>query len=188
MQSFYNHMNDLIESIEDCARKCRILPCLTLLYSGIDVMASLDSEPGKHNRTSFVSWVDTYLLKNRSIGCTPLDLYAARCGVVHTFTADSSLYREGKAKKIAYAWGLGSVDDLRRTMDALGAQHDWRCVHTRDLIDAFRNGVANHLKYIENNPAAKERFSRASGLWFSNVDGADVNDFLNELDYKAGLL
>ena len=38
-------------------------------------------------------------------GVSGLDLYAARCGVLHTYTMDSRLSTEGKAKRILYAWG-----------------------------------------------------------------------------------
>jgi hypothetical protein len=183
MQSFYEHTVELIDSIDDCAAKGRVLPCLTLLYTGMDIMASLDSEQGQHNRTSFVRWVDSYLLKHYPIGCTALDLYAARCGIAHAYTADSSLYREGKAKKIAYATGDGTVGDLERTIASLG-HSDWRSVHISDLIKAFRNAVANHLDHIENDDSAKKRFINATGLWFSNIPGTDVKDYLAEIDSK----
>jgi len=183
MESFYAHTKDLVDAIEDCAAKMQILPCLTLLYSGMDVMASLDLRASENNRDSFVRWVDAYLLKDSPIECSALDLYAARCGVVHTFTADSRLYQEGRAKKIAYAWGLGSVNNLRRVSDELGYQ-DWRTVHIGDLVVAFKHGVANHLDHIENDVASKERFLRASGLWFSNLNGDDLTDYLKEIDAK----
>jgi hypothetical protein len=181
MEHFYKHMGDLVESIEDCAAKYRVLPCLTLLYSGMDVMASLDAEPNESNRKSFVKWVDNYLLRDKAIQCDAIDLYAARCGIVHTFTANSDLYINGKAKKIAYAWGLGSVDDLRKTMRELKGQHDWRCLHTTDLIRAFRNAVVDHLTNLDNDAASKERFLKASSIWFSTVDGAVVKDFLKTI-------
>lgn len=185
MKAFYLHIIDLIDSIEDCAKKCRILPCLTLLYSGMDVMASLNAEHGEGNQVIFVRWVDNYLLKGQNLGCTALDLYAARCGIVHTFTAHSDLYERGKARKIAYAWGLGTSHDLKRTNEALG-HSEWLSLHIGDLIHAFRCAIAAHLEHIEADAPSKARFEKASGLWFSTVDGEDVKDFLNELDYKAG--
>src|SRR6266702_6028978 len=134
MEAFYKHMVDLLASIDDCASKNRLLPCLTLLYSGIDVMASLDALPNEANQASFVRWVDRYLSIN---DCTPLDIYAARCGIVHTFAADSRLARDGKAKKIAYAWGTGKVEKLKLASLALGRQ-DWQCLHIGELVIAFR--------------------------------------------------
>jgi hypothetical protein len=42
MIAFEENLIALLESIEDCLTKRRILPCLMLLYSGIDVVASLE--------------------------------------------------------------------------------------------------------------------------------------------------
>jgi hypothetical protein len=176
MEAFYRHMMDLIESIDDCASKRRILPCLTLLYSGMDVMASLNPLPNETNQTSFVRWVDTYLLPDSPLHCAALDIYAARCGVVHTFTPKSKLYQKGKARMIGYAWGISNAEDLNRTAIVLGRQD--RCVHIDELINAFRQAVAKHLEHIERDPTLKRRFESAAGMWFTSLDHQKVEDFL----------
>jgi hypothetical protein len=180
MEAFYNHMLDLMESIDDCATKRRILPCLTLLYSGMDVMASLTSSPNEPNQRSFVRWVDAYLLPDSLIQCTALDIYAARCGVVHTFTPKSKLFLDGKARMIGYAWGTAKAEDLNRTAIALGFQD--RSVHMSELISAFRQAVAKHLKHIENDTVMKKRFESATGIWFTHLDRQKIDDFLKILD------
>jgi hypothetical protein len=174
MEAFYKHMIDLLASIDDCASKGRLLPCLTLLYSGIDVMASLDALPSESNQASFVRWVDRYLSIN---DCTPLDIYAARCGIVHTFAADSRLARDGRAKKIAYAWGTAKVEKLKRASVALGRQ-DWQCLHIGELVTAFKQAIAEHCDHIQSDALAMERFKKAAGIWFTNLDGEKVDDFL----------
>jgi hypothetical protein len=180
VSAFYKHMFDLLESIEDCEAKRRTLPCLTLLYAGMDVMASLDSRPGEGVQVGFVRWVDTYLLMGRSLDCTALDLYAARCGVVHTFTADSDLHRKGKARKIQYAWGNADVAKLARSTQSLG--YDIASVHLRDLIDAFRNAVANHLDAVASDTAKTARFEEMAGLWFCDMKKGIIDDFLELVD------
>ncbi len=178
--SFYKHMIDLLDSIEDCEAKRRTLPCLTLLYAGMDVMASLDSLPSEGIQASFVRWINSYLLLGRSFECTALDLYAARCGVVHTFTPDSDLHRKGKVRKIQYAWGNADVDKLARSTQALG--YDTASVHLRDLIDAFRDAVANQIDAIEKDQAKRDRFEAMSGLWFCNLNKSVMDDFLKLVD------
>ena len=85
MQSFYQNLKTLFLAIETCIQDKRILPALMLIYSGVDILASL--EQGKSTRSSFIKWVDEYLLKAHSFPCTSLELYAARCGILHTLTA-----------------------------------------------------------------------------------------------------
>jgi hypothetical protein len=177
MEKFYTHLMDLLEAIDDCASKRRILPCLTLLYSGMDVMASLNpSHKGEMNQARFVRWVDRYLLPDSSIKCGALDIYAARCGVVHTFTPNSKLYRDGKARMIGYAYGTEKAEKLDKASVALGFQD--RSVHIGELIKAFRQAVAKHLKDIESDGSLKKRFESATGMWFSHVDSKKMDDFL----------
>ena len=170
-------MIDLVESIEDCLAKHRILPCLVLLYTGIDVMASLEPLPGEGTQSTFVRWADRYLLNGRGFPCTALDLFAARCGILHTFTPDSRLYREGKARQIAYAWGTADVNSLEMSKQKLGG-HDFSCVHLRELVDAFRSALVDHLEDVKTHPERNERFEKAAGRWFAHMDPAVVNDFL----------
>ena len=138
-------------------------------------MASLDALPNESNQASFVRWVEQYLSIN---DCTPLDIYAARCGIVHTFAADSRLARDGRAKKIAYAWGTAKAEKLKRASVALGRQ-DWQCLHIGELVAAFKQAVADHCDHIQSDAVAMERFERAAGLWFTNLEGGKVDDFLS---------
>ena len=63
---------------------------LTLLYSGIDTLGFLAASPAKNNATeeTFKDWCNQYLLARlKSVDSetlTSLDLYAARCGMLHT--------------------------------------------------------------------------------------------------------
>jgi len=104
LQPYFQAIRQLKDSIEDCVSKGRVLSCLTLLYSAIDIFASLERQPNKGTRGSFVRWVDTYMLPNSALQFSSIDLYAARCGIVHAFSAESDLSRSGKARKIVYGW------------------------------------------------------------------------------------
>jgi hypothetical protein len=55
-------MKQLRDSIEDCVSKGRVLSCLTLLYSAIDILASLERHQQEGTKAAFVRWVDTYML------------------------------------------------------------------------------------------------------------------------------
>src|ERR1700736_5152787 len=114
LQPYFQALKQLKSSIEDCVSKGRVLSCLTLLYLTIDNLASLEKRATEGTRHSFVRWVDTYMLPNDALQFSALDLYAARCGIIHSFSAESDLSRKGQAKKIVYAWGTASVDSLRQ--------------------------------------------------------------------------
>jgi hypothetical protein len=78
---------------------------LALVFSSIDKMAWLTSANTDTTRTDFMRWVDDYLLPVGSISLNAIDLYAARCGFLHTGSSESKLFRDGKAKQIFYSVG-----------------------------------------------------------------------------------
>jgi hypothetical protein len=112
-QAMCSNLKILGEGFEACAQKRLQLPALIVLYSAIDITAWLandDTSAGVGKR--YMAWVDQYLLKAKPMSCTSADLYAARCGVLHTLTAESDMNAKGKARQIAYAWGNKNADEL----------------------------------------------------------------------------
>src|SRR5438128_496386 len=88
-------------------------PALILLYSAIDAASWLCAEyPDGPVQKYFVAWVEKYLLATGRFKCSALDLWAARCGIVHTFSASSRLSREGKVHQIVYVNRGGDRDML----------------------------------------------------------------------------
>ncbi len=103
LKTFERHMDTLFGAINSCEANKFVLPALMLIYSGIDILASLERRKGEGTKASFTRWVDEYLLKAVSLPCTSLELYAARCGILHTLTPESDLSRKGKAREVGYA-------------------------------------------------------------------------------------
>lgn len=175
---YYQAIRDLKDSIEDCHAKARILPCLTLVYSGIDVFASLEAKPGEGVQSAFVRWVEAYMLSDwRSFSGGAIDLYAARCGIVHTFTYRSELSRRGRARNIIYAWGTAKADRLDKSTRLLG--RDELTIHVRDLIDAFGRAVINHVEDVSAHPDRHKHFLEAAGHWLVGIPSSIIDEFLD---------
>jgi hypothetical protein len=77
---------------------------LVLLYSGMDAMAFMSLPAGRDSvtRKEYVAWAEKYIRFSSAVQVTGLELYAARCGVLHTFTPDSDLSRDNKVRRIVY--------------------------------------------------------------------------------------
>lgn len=86
---------------------------LMLTFSGIDQMAWLTVTADESNGADFKAWVKKYIDPETSLGCTVDDLWAARCGLVHTATAESrhNLKVPAKAKKVFYTTGSAKCSD-----------------------------------------------------------------------------
>jgi hypothetical protein len=130
------------------------IPALTLLYSVVDVAAGLSNREMQQRagRHAFIKWVDKYVVPDSTLGCTALDLYAARCGLVHGFSATSDLSAAGKARRIVYAWAPSQVGKLRELSRIAGPQYvaiqgDDFCARTREAVAEFssRRGAAPYV-------------------------------------------
>jgi hypothetical protein len=165
-----------MESIEDCLNRGRIISCLCLLYSLIDVTASLERLPNE-GRAAFVRWVDENMLKRRSLPCTALELYAARCGVLHSFTPDSDLSRKGQARTIVYAWRKAKAEDLAEAGKRLGRNDV--VVHITDIIECFREGLISYLDGVVHDCERLKKIESQATAWFTHMNQKTVRDFLS---------
>ena len=97
-----------LRSIELCLNAGFPEAGLALIYSGIDTLGLLaaPSDVRDANRDTFKDWCEKFLLSRLQRAeveqVTANDLYAARCGVLHTSTPVSTLGREGQAREIWY--------------------------------------------------------------------------------------
>jgi hypothetical protein len=178
----YKNIMLLGSGIDACIEKKLSSPALILIYSGIDTVGWLDSSENYATKTSFMRWVDAYLLKAKPLQCTSLELYAARCGLLHTFTPDSQLSSVGKARRIYYAWGTASVQDLQRTIDLTNKIGEYVAVHVNDLYEAWRQGVLQFAEELEKDPDRKSRVYKKAGKFFSELGLDTMCDVLTKLD------
>jgi hypothetical protein len=172
-QTLYKNMMLLGSGIESCLEKKLTAPALILLYSGIDTAGWLDSPDRDATRDSFLKWVEHYLLKAMPFACTALELYAARCGLLHTMTPDSRLSFEGRARRICYAWGTARMEDVQQGIELTSSSGKYVAVHVNELFEAWRLGVLRFSNELEADPARRARVYAKAGRFFSYL-GIDV--------------
>lgn len=80
---------------------------MVVIYSSIDSMGLLDAPANQTSASgqSFKDWVNKYMLTYPGLEFNEVDFWAARCSVLHTFTAQSDLSSAGKARQIQYCSG-----------------------------------------------------------------------------------
>ena len=182
--SLYKNMMLLGSGMEACVEKRLYAPALILIYSAIDTVGWLDSCDEFSSTTSFVNWVDAYLLKAKALRCTSLELYAARCGLLHTFTADSKLSSQRMARRIVYAWGRASTGDLQRTIDVISKSQEYVAVHANDLHEAWRLGVGQFVEDLEKDLSRKTRVYRKANRFFTEIGLERMSDIMNAVNDK----
>jgi hypothetical protein len=155
-------------------------PALALIYSTIDAAASLDRDPTHKDveRSDFLRWVDTYLLPSSGLACTSMDLYAARCGLLHAFAAFSALTRSGRARTIAYAWGKARVEDLASTI-LHHERADVVAVHVLSLKRALESGFANYVEGVGHDDQRLQRTLERAHDLYDRVDPETLQAYLD---------
>ncbi len=76
-----------------------------------------DKKHADAQRCDFLCWVDTYLLPISRQSYTAKDLYGARFTVIHSYSAESKLSREGNAAKLYYSSGPEEKENLQKDID-----------------------------------------------------------------------
>jgi hypothetical protein len=98
--------NCIVNDIHVCLKNNAPTGAVLLTYCAIDAMAFLSMPQGnqKVERPDFRNWVKKYMKTDSSqpYQYHEEDLYGARCGIVHTYGAESDLSNKNKCKKIAY--------------------------------------------------------------------------------------
>ncbi len=160
----------LEDAIDYCFGSGKWTPGLILLYSSIDIMASLNRDPAKSKvtRSDFVEWVNTYLLPGSKLTCSAIDLYAARCGLVHSYSPDSDLSRDLKAKKIYYAHGNKKSIELQTKINN-SSNKDIVSVHIDQLFKALKDAVERFASALKSNPSKEKLAVQRASEFFVNT-------------------
>ena len=168
MHNILEHMRNLHRAIGDCLERGQHFAALILLYAGIDIIASIEMKKG-NNKNSFIRWADSYLIPAKSLACTAIELYSARCGILHTMTAESDLSRSGQARAIYYSWGSADSSALNSAIEMSEAKGKVVIVNVEELSDAFMTAVLNWAAEVRQDPARQERIEAKATEWFVNM-------------------
>jgi hypothetical protein len=135
---------------------------LVIIYSSIESMGLLDSPPTQTKATgeTFKNWAKKHLLKSNSFDFNEVDLWAARCSVLHTFTSESDLSNDGKARQIQYYSGPKDAPLAQAFLVATKAIDNGAHVpaHVEDLYFAFLEGLKNFAKELSINCQSNQAY------------------------------
>ena len=153
------------------------MPALILLYSAIDSVSWIASDDeNQFVGKRFQSWVDTWMLQKYPLPCTAIELYAARCGILHTLTPDSDLSEKKGIRRISYAWGTAQQKDLDESIKLL--EYPGVAVHVNDIFSSFQSGFADFLESLEKDEARKDLFMQKASKHFANTETSVISEFL----------
>lgn len=135
------------------------LQTLMLIYVGIDSMAWLVRPIGQKlvKGPDFIKWVEEHFPAPFKIKYQGVDLFAARCGVVHGATSQSKLSDDGQAREIYYTWGVEPADEFHEVVQSASAAtggakfRNVIVLRIDDLFEAYTSALASFMNKIEQD-------------------------------------
>lgn len=128
---------------------------LILNHSTIDVLGLLDAPPDQVSATgaSYMAWAKKYFLPQGNFAFDEVALWGSRCAVLHTFTSESKLSREGKARELQFFSGDKASEASRRFVEFARTADDGRhvAVHWQEFCDAFFAALKAFVPVLEAN-------------------------------------
>ena len=156
MEDFNEIYNQILGGAEMCFENKYYVPTLMIIYSGIDIMSWLDlpEEKEQTGRTYFKNWVEKYLMPCQNLKCNSEDLYAARCGILHSFSCYSSKTRNNIAEVIFYSTNPKQNKRLEKINKSY--KRKALAISIPGLLSAFNEGVKRFKNDIENDVVKKD--------------------------------
>jgi len=182
--SLENVFNEMFAAIDVCLKTNIKMPALLLAYTLIDISGWLNSDE-KWVKVRFTDWVEKYMLPNSTLQCSSLELYAARCGLLHNYSATSDL-SSAEVRRIFYAWRPSRVEDLagvielnKQMMARLGKDTEQiLALQADDILSALQTGADKFLSDIANDPQRAARaYAKAENMMVENQE-ADIQSLI----------
>ena len=141
-----------MSALSFCLENKLYTPALALIYTMIDTMAwlSLEEEAVEVRRRDFERLVEQFLLPGSGLACTATELHAARCGILHTHTAQSRRTRAGSARELYYVWGKREEHELQALIIATG--RNACAVHVDKLHLALSKAIERFAVSLSQSP------------------------------------
>jgi hypothetical protein len=149
-----NGERGILKGIEVCLDNQCLLSGVALIFCAIDTLSALTRSVDAKwtDRSVFKQWAEQFLLPGSRISCTADDLYAARCGVLHTQSPESRSVSEGEAKPLVYEWRSGPPAHASRSLPD-GAI----VIAVEGLHEALKEAIVRFLVAADSDPEIKRR-------------------------------
>jgi hypothetical protein len=176
---FLVNITQHISAIRLCLDKKHQIPALTLIYNAIDVLGAISRNSDKPyaDKSDFIRWSEAYLRCNELLNVSGVDLYSARCGILHTYTGHSHQSDRGNARVILYAWGNRDILEPQKTLEQLGFNEVF--VKIESLLDALIGSVGLFCEELDRDDQLRELIQKRANRFYM-----DYSNFPDDRDAR----
>jgi len=145
------------------------LPALILAYSLIDTFGWLSSTGKETVADRFMRFARDWVMVDGEWGCTPQDLYAARCATLHRMTGDSELSEKGPAKRLLYVYGTSDTGIADDAVDE-GVSEAFGRISVNRLVGAAGMAAAKYALHAYNDENHRDTFLARARRYYTSVE------------------
>ena len=168
----WNTINGLVVEIKTCEEAGATTSAVAMAFVCIDTMAylSLPADRETQGEADFIAWVDAHLKghKDQPYQYRGLDVYGARCAVLHAFGSESNFHEKNNdAKRFGYHGGGKhgfdpEVDERLVIIGTASFLND--VVHAvTSFLDSCKNDADLRARVEKRLPRVLATFSIAEG-------------------------
>ena len=157
-----NSFRKMFAAIAVCREQHLDIPLLVLSYTTLDALAwAVYGDAISEVKDRFVRFCNEHVLLDGRFDCTALDLYAARCAMLHSLGWESRLSEKGHAKAVTYTFGPGKSQTIK--MLEHRAPGRFVSVNGDDLVDALHRAYERVRAEATSDPSLLVRLANAEG-------------------------
>lgn len=176
--AFLRNYAQILKAARQCLEQDLHMPALILVFTLIDSFAWAASEKADRNvRDRFEKWLLERIYPDNSLPCTPTELYAARCGILHTLTSQADLNLRQGVRQVVYAWGPAKLVNLQKSIEVLN-RADLVGLHINELLDAIKEGMAKTFEAAEVDAALSARLQEAASLHLTEMPSNSLDKLM----------
>lgn len=160
----------MFEAADLCRERALDVPMLVLAYASLDTLAwAVSCEESNKVKQRFVLFCEKYVLPESNLQCTAIELYAARCSILHSLGWESDLSESRKARAFSYSFGN---DDPRLAQEALNqvSPGEFITVKADDLLASIKAALGRVARQAENDEALAARLAVAEGKQYRSLE------------------
>ena len=160
----------MFEAAKLCRDQALDVPMLVLIYTSLDTLAwaVYGDETWKVQRR-FISLCNTHVLPDAGLSCTALELYAARCSVLHTLGWESDL---SKVKKVRALFYFFENYDPRLAQEVLDHERpgEFLAIKADELLTAAQRAVERVAQVASSDQSLAARLAVAEGKQYRSLE------------------
>lgn len=175
----------MFEAAELCRQRALDVPMLVLIYTALDTLAwALYGNKVSKVSLRFILLCDEYVLPGTNIQCTALELYSARCSILHSLGWESDLSKAGKARSVFYSFGNDDPTLARAALEITNPG-EFVAVRADELFAAAQKAVVALVALAPSDQKLAERLSVAAGKQYRSLESNAGDEMFKAFIQKA---